>query len=1540
MSPKKPETQYLPRGVNHLGFLEAQLRNLRGFSTLAYELIQNADDAPGADTITFDIHEDALIVDNNGVFSDCSAVGKRPCLWKEDPGKRHYCDFHRFQSVASADKRGEEDTTGAFGIGFIAVYQITDYPELISNGRHWILHEENPEDKRIIVCSGCKQCQRSGLPGTRFILPWAMNPHSPIRRELRAETMTTTKKKDSLAELQASLPIAMIFLKKINFIEIKSKGKLIKRLERVSDQEGLIIKDGDSKNDVHWTILAGSFEEKAEELRKQNPGRIEEKRSHKVQIAIPDKPIARGLLCACLPTEQDTGLPFHINADFFPSSDRKKVILADDYQSRWNRAAIEGASETLASSIDVLPQLCGHKYLWEIIVSVFSVSQAAKKDGQEKAFSCFWEDLYPVLRMSPVVFTEGDKWLEPSGAFLLGSEDEEEAKPIFDMLDMDIVHRDIRSHIFRVRYAEDLKIRRLELEHLIEALRDNGFTERIDKTALLVLLQENSGLFLLYDEILRLLNRPQAKEKRLGLEKNLQDCAIALGRDKALWPIRQIRCADEKTISLFDSLGDLLPFAEDLGDAFSEIKKLFPNFTCRDAIQYLKEMYAKPETPQIPRNLSPKLLEWFEMRKDELNASPPLKKDLANLPIFPGSDGLYPLSNLALPGDFEDPIGFSDFIDLKLLGGRRDFLRELGANPLTLTVYARDHVPRAFKSDALSPEKKRLVVKLLSLELAKIKEEDSIRDTLRLLPIVECTDQEFREPLLVYFSEETVKKVLGNTINFAVLPDEHRLAIAEFYGWLGVAKQPRSRDIIKFIRQLVADKPKAESIQSISHICRYLGERYENEKEPDPTIEALSTIRWLPAKGQLDHWRLPGELFTVFQEYLFASQAPFLDVPLQIQQSATKFFFLIGVKSTPTPDLVAKHLLRCSEQGTDVNPEVYSYLMDKANEQVINRLKGSACLNLRGGRYVSPDKVFWSAHPFGRFRYPLSPEMRKYNDFLAKLGVREAPETKDAMTVLQEICEEYGGANKVLDDHAKIVCFACWKMLAEGLTKEAVSPEEIRSFAGKKRIIPNDRNLLNPPEHIFFEDRAGVGVKFGEFLKHNTIPRTQGAWQAMAAAGVRALSEVIHIQLLESIDSVSDKELEKRIAGRKRQIERVLEPHKEIIVNHKLLESLTCMRATELKIQYELNAFNRRRLSDPETVPAYCNKDDNLLYFVRRNGTTPWTSIARELVLAIAPDADPGLLASGLKDVLSADSEDGAEQILDELGYAPLEIIAEEVVDTQIIGELGGDAAPLHGGSLEENIPEPDKTEEHVTSLRSGEDDAVVPKEPSEKQSKDVPTARDKEESPEAASTTDDALKGIFGAAGVPDTEAETVSGKDSKEQKKHGESPYGSSSKDPDGFKKPKKRKNILRSIVYPEGALTGEETDHEIAAQRNEVDEAGIQHVEKYEKQQGRSPKIMPHHHPGYDIESKDKRGDVVRYIEVKSLSDQWLIGNAVLSKKQFEKAAELGEKYWLYVVETAQEENAQLYCIQNPANRVDQFVFDDRWMALAVSENNINP
>src|SRR5262245_56385897 len=124
--------RYLSRGQDYIGNISRILRDLQGHATVVHELIQNADDAPGAHKMRFVVTGTALEVWNDGTFDKCGDVQLDECEWLVEEG--HLCDFHSFRLVGSGDKRSRPGTTGAFGIGFTAVYQLTDRPELISCG--------------------------------------------------------------------------------------------------------------------------------------------------------------------------------------------------------------------------------------------------------------------------------------------------------------------------------------------------------------------------------------------------------------------------------------------------------------------------------------------------------------------------------------------------------------------------------------------------------------------------------------------------------------------------------------------------------------------------------------------------------------------------------------------------------------------------------------------------------------------------------------------------------------------------------------------------------------------------------------------------------------------------------------------------------------------------------------------------------------------------------------------------------------------------------------------------------------------------------------------------------------------------------------------------------------------------------------------------------------------------------------------------------------------------------------------------------------
>jgi hypothetical protein len=1485
-------SRFLSRGIDYLGDLGAKLRDLQGYRTLAHELIQNADDAPAATSMSFDVRDDALVADNDGVFTDCGQIEKSECPWKEDGTHDHRCDFHRFRHVASGDKRGEAGTTGAFGIGFTAVYQVTDRPELISAGQHWMLQEDRPEDQRIEVCPGCPTCTQSTIPGTRFILPWARAPQSDLRQALRADAVPVDGPNRMREELEHAMPVAMLFLKRLRTIDIKRNGQRIRTFQRVDDNDSLILSDGQPENDRIWHIVRGDFTEAAEQLREQHPGRIENKRSSQVTLAVSATELRDGLLCACLPTEQDVGLPFHVNADFFPTNDRKRVILGDDYQSYWNSQALNAAACAIGQAIGRFPILLGAQRFWDLVSTIKEVADKAVKGVGEPALAEFWRAVAPHLRTAPVVYTTRSEWTICTDASLLLQREEASAILILEGLGVNVVHEDLRPYQNLLR-AEAVGVPVLDIERLCAALASYGLDRRIELSALPSCLDSASGREALWREIALLLERQQRTPKaKADDELRLREIALAPGRDNALWPCRETFSADKATVDLFESLSLGIPFVSSVG-AFAPLLSLCPPFDAAAAIDVLRGVDSNELERKWQQNRLPLrgLFEWFENRRQQIFADEGIRQKLAALSLYPSSGKLRSIEELALSGNFDDHLGLTELVDLAALGGRREFLRDLGMPELDFRTYAVARLPAALNEGATTVDKRRAAIELLASRAGELRDDQEARRALATTRLVECTDGEFRQAQECYFDMRAVRDCLGDNTHFATLPKGHEAAVHDFYAWLGVSSEPALQDLVKAIHVVVDQAYSPAGVMRIQTILAHLGTRVE-AGEDSVELKFLQNAKWLPAQGKIDRWYSPTELHAVYSKHLFESQALFLDVPVNVQNSSGDLLKYLGVRLTPAVGLVVKHLIQSATLQIPVNKEVYRFLNDNVADPTLGQLKGQKCLWL-GEAYYAPTQVFWGDHPFGPYRRRLREELRGYSNLLKRLEVRDTPDHQDAQNVLIEISSEFGSVNTPLDDDAYVVLMACWQMLERALDGGSVSTDKLETLRSVK-CIPNAVRVLNPPEWMFFENRAGLAAKFEEYLAKNVIPRPLGAGNAFAAAGVQQLGSTVEVVLLECADPTEDADMTQRILARRNEIGRVLVSQSFGSVAAEglgRLASIRCQATTSLAICYRLRAFNRQLLSKAEPVPALYQREQGTLFFTRTDGRTPWGAIAREVAIALFPVEDPGRFAAGFKEVLAPDSVAEAAAVLDELGFARLDTAVHEAPSTgEAAGILGTDTPP---------------SELVLTDPAPG---GATPTEP-------------------GGLTREEALKRLLGADAPPPTPP--VPETDNE--------PLGSGGRSGSGKTESGKKKGrpVLRSYLpSPDGADSGpaDRDDEADGQSRSPVDEAGVRRALAYETACKRIPTEMPHKNPGYDIESRDAFGNVVRYIEVKSFSGQWSNTYAVLSRPQFDKATGLGDAFWLYVVECAETDDFSIHRIPNPALKANHFMFDDGWRSTA--------
>ena len=236
----------------------------------------------------------------------------------------------------------------------------------------------------------------------------------------------------------------MLFLRKLLRIELKRNGQLLKVIKRDFEEDQCIVQDGSETK--LWYLFRGSFEMEAEALRAEPSSQIEPKRKAKMIVALPEKDAdIEGVLCAFLPTQHRTGLPFHINADFFPSSDRKTIQFDRDYQGRWNEAAVRAAAVVLAAALPSLPELLGHRVLWRLLSRMESVHREASAGRRDTVLKEFWEKAQSKIGESKVVYTSTSQWQYPRSVLLLEKEEEQESLPILESIGLEIVHPDLRS---------------------------------------------------------------------------------------------------------------------------------------------------------------------------------------------------------------------------------------------------------------------------------------------------------------------------------------------------------------------------------------------------------------------------------------------------------------------------------------------------------------------------------------------------------------------------------------------------------------------------------------------------------------------------------------------------------------------------------------------------------------------------------------------------------------------------------------------------------------------------------------------------------------------------------------------------------------------------------------------------------------------------------------------------------------------------------------------------------------------------------------
>ena len=1238
------ERTYLSQGVDYVDWLRTQLQGMLGMRRVALELVQNADDGD-AEWIEFDFRDDALVVSNSREFRGCDNVKASHCPWED--GVTRPCDFHSLRRVAGGSKRKDRDTIGEFGVGFVAVYGICDQPRIRTGCRGWTMHPLDREERRIE-----EELFADHEDRTVITLPWAF-AESETRQRLAVLAVDRASIDAFVEEAADASCLALLFLRNLQRIVVKRGGSPMYSIEKS-------VGDGRNPRECSlqcngtqqlWLLYESDFAEQARELAETDGIACEalSGRESKAEIALTsDGMQGDGLLFAGLPTEDRTRLAFHVNARFFPTPDRRSVLLDGGHQRKWNQAALSCAAEIFAASAPDIGRRLGAKAL-------FTALDSAYREREYPHFGVFWKAVHSGRRDQAIVYRSDEEWGRPADVRLLRDPDEEAAIPALCSVDIAVAHPDIRPYR---NVVSALGSKELTFGHLRSLLVDRlSAAGRIEDAP--ACLRDPHMRHTLYDEVTRLYGR--RKKPQPGYLRSLPITASLRGE---MLPVGDARRADDATQQLFAFAGDDIPFADTLGRSPDDCKvvEAIPAFGAEDAVTAVEKHASSAPDGALAAALGDteslrRLHSWFTSRREDFEKDQKLRKRYMDLPVFPTGSALAPLSELSLPSkSFRDPLEIARVLDVEDVGPKvLAFWRELDVQDLDTADYIKRHLkPHLERPQHLPPGSMQSLITQLAESLNEYREDADAMQTLGALRLCECIGGEHVAPNQVYFRTQTATSVLGDDVPYlAADPSDMPRSLHKWHAEVGVAELPRPADVVARVERLVCEPPNDDRRAAIGRVLVHLDKQWEQLKDDDRrALAQLKTMAWLPATDDRSRWFAPAELYTPNWEPLCASQAHFLHWPRELGH---ELLVCLGARREPSVREVVDHLLWSAQESVDVDDEVYKYLESALDEdgQELRSLQDKPCVKLEDGKYECASRLFWRPHGLGRWRKRLDGSWRRFTRLLGELGAREEPEAHDFVDVLLEIEGEFGLGSQLLDDEALDVvqhCFACLSKAPAGDPQA----REILSRLADHKVVPNpETRLLYSPGEVYLDDKFGFRDKFGGQLDEFVIPKERDTFPALHEIGVRGLSTVVAPELARCTDPRLDREFTARVRERSPAILRIVERQKG---EHpagwrpELVARLDVYQVTELRVSYVVPPLGIR--SHEEQRHAFLQDGAKpRLYVTGPQDEGLFPEAARELAFALNPHVDTCNIVSTIENVLRAESPEAAQQYLLTIGY-------------------------------------------------------------------------------------------------------------------------------------------------------------------------------------------------------------------------------------------------------------------------------------------------
>lgn len=1531
--------------ANLLGNIRTHLAGLQGFDVMALELIQNADDAE-AEEIIFDITSEGLVVTNSGNFSYCGDLSREQCRHFEEDG--YSCDFHRIVDVGSGGKLANSENIGRFGIGFVSTYQITDHPEVSSAGIKLILHPESRQwfTERI-----------EHKTGTSFFLPWAKDPGTKGRLGLGVSHVTPGHIDQLTEDFKKVLRKSLLFLRHVRRAEVRQEGNLLLTCK--------LQRDGGSRLKVNftpdgefeeWHILRADASDAAEELYETHPGLKTLDRSTKLSIGLRVKPdkLEDGYLYAFLPTEQSTGLPLHLNADFFPESDRKAIIFSGyQYQQAWNEMLIDVAATELARNPEGLLEILGPVKLWELINRAFLLSGSK---NHPPCYEYFWERLEETAPESLIAMDQDGEFQQPGDVFLPQALFRSEQTDVFKEIGGLLASEKLRS--YRTAMGQ-LGSPILTLERFVNLLSESIKQRPEDEEQI-----SESKAEKFYRPLWSLINDllPEGATSNESIAKLIK-LPIVLTEDSYLVKINYLY----KTLDPLDptKVAYLLPtmaIASKRLTEYSKISRLIQPLGLSIVVNLLSRSISSDPIEDVIGVEPSELRDLYTLfaSLDNQEVTHATYSSLRGLPIWLSSTGLIKADQALLPGDFTDPIGVSNLLDVNVLtASAREFVSsKLDVETQNIEAFVRNVLPRAFNDDGPSDaDKYILLIAELSNHPSLVDDEECL-ELLGSLPIIPTQDGGWAQPSETYRRSDDIVKVLGDShhlwIDTGRIPDTR--SVQNFIDSLGVRQKPSPQHLVDRMISISENSPPTEEAKrSCAEAFYVICDNYKDLEDDDSFGEALEELKQtkcFPAEGDNDQWYFDENLYAPYQSKAFDSQAKILDFRNRTRLNRDLLEEL-DININPETELVIAHLMQCVEKAEKPHILTYQVLNDRAQKdsELISALARSSCIyvdNLKD--FVRPNQLYWTPQKLGKYAYTVPESLEQFRPLFVAIGVKNAPEAEDYVDVLLDIIKSHFEQLKtpiIAVDRA--VYDACLSGIALAYVNEELNYDDLTRL----QEAPSVLNLFNQaihPDEIFLLDSEWLASFFnGELDQALCNPHVE-LWPLLEGVGVKRLTECAEVKLefLDG-DEIPEENITQTLLDKTDIILRLLHDKPQAI-KQKLSNDLSKIKVVSydiVRIQAEANYEDNHVLATPTNASAFYDVHGCKLILARPITPRSWSHILNALFHQLMPEETGGEISKltlSILSLMSMTTED-AHLVMTDTGVPLLEkesMDAEDLTSPELDNIGGAEESDDTSDDTSENedsesTPEDTKSSDEPVELPTKEASGMSsgPDESSEWEStEDLPasapaleadTAPSKE--PSGGMTPSEMKPEELSSSGIPRTPGQ---------HRAPGE-------KTP-AKKRPKHKTQWdrrLLSYVRNDIDTAGEFTDHASSTEHNLAIEVFARDaVCTYEKARGRVAEQMPQTHPGYDIISRDPLTDEERFIEVKGINGEWNQTGVGLSKLQFSNAQDYGNNYWLYVVELiSDQENLRVHPICSPASQVTAFMFDGNWRD-AVTEESADP